>query len=178
MRGASLSGNEHSLGPANFEKLVRKQMIELHLEKFSMDRPSDFSVAAADGTFRINADLSDKRLDVGYTEWHGCELLVTRPWTAALRAKQGAVLDLPRAAQVVHADAAAVRAQLPRRLHAPLVDDERYLPHLPCADLGVSDDMAVRVDLQVGGRRVGLTRIFILDTVKQSSWMRQSETSS
>ena len=96
MKGTGLSGNDHVLGPATFEKLVRKQMIELHLEKFSMDRPSDFSVAAADGTFRINADLSDKRLDVGYTEWHGCELLVTRPWTATDRdAEHGHPLCVP-----------------------------------------------------------------------------------
>ena len=81
MKGASLSGNEHSLGPATFEQLTRKQVAELVLGKFCMDRPKDFSVTAVEGTFSLNAELSDKRLDMGYAQWHGCELLITRPWT-------------------------------------------------------------------------------------------------
>ena len=81
MKGAGLGGNEHNLGPATFEKLVRKQQTELVLHKFCMDRPKDFRVTATEGTFSLNAELSDKRLDVGYKQWHGCELLVTRPWT-------------------------------------------------------------------------------------------------
>ena len=80
LKGTGLGNNEHVLGPAVFEKLVRKQVKEVNLHKFSMDRPKDFSVAASDGVFKLQADLSDKRCDVGYTEWHGCELLVTRPW--------------------------------------------------------------------------------------------------
>ena len=81
MKGAGLTGNEWQLGPATFEKLVRKQQTELVLHKFCMDRPKDFRVTATEGTFSLNAELSDKRLDVGYKQWHGCELLVTRPWT-------------------------------------------------------------------------------------------------
>ena len=47
-----------------------------------MDRPNDFSVTAEDGVFRLQADLSDKRCDLGCIQWHGCELLATRPWAA------------------------------------------------------------------------------------------------
>ena len=82
MKGTGLGGNENRLGPATFEQLVRKQLKELPLHKFCMDRPNDFSVTAAEGTFSLHAELSDKRCDVGYAQWHGCELLVTRPWTA------------------------------------------------------------------------------------------------
>ena len=80
MKGAGLGGNEHTLGWTVFERLLRGQLKELLLSKFCMDRPNDFSVTAADGTFSLRADLSDKRKDLGTVWWHGCELLVTRPW--------------------------------------------------------------------------------------------------
>jgi hypothetical protein len=82
MKGTGLGGNEAVLGPRTFERLVRKQLERVDLHKFCMDRPKDFSVTAAEGTFALRADLSDKRCDVGYVTWHGCELLLTRPWTA------------------------------------------------------------------------------------------------
>ena len=55
------------------------------------------SVTAADGAFSLRADLSDKRKDLGTVWWHGCELLVTRPWVARdYDGERGHPLCVPR----------------------------------------------------------------------------------